>query len=65
MCDHLGGVGGREDGRRQVHHGLHLQGDTHDEDKGNLQTFEQISSSSSSYDDNILRSLVVGNVQLM
>ena len=33
MCDHLGGVGGREDSRRQVHHGLHLQGDTHDEDE--------------------------------
>ena len=32
MCYHLGGVWGWQDCRRQVHHGLHLQGDADDED---------------------------------
>ena len=32
MCDHLGGVWGWQDRRRQVHHGLHLQGDADDKD---------------------------------
>ena len=32
MCDHLGGVWGWQDCRRQVHHGLHLQGDADDKD---------------------------------
>ena len=31
MCDHLGGVWGWQDCRRQVHHGLYLQGDADDE----------------------------------
>ena len=51
MCDHLWWVWGGQDGCSQVHHGLHLQGDTHDQDE--------------ECDHNISRSLVVGNVRHM